>query len=481
MTTTCTSIVPIPLPADDYDRHHSLHAVLSSFGAASASFDAAMDALTATSARQRLRVADLEARIARFREALGRLDDVVASAGGGRGESPPPDGGEGGCLLLRCPGTYEGALLGTMLRGVEDGLSEVRGRIATAPSAGDAARRAADGAVRRALSADASADDGGAVPSDAWLDHSSSGLGASLELAGEMRSVPPILGDDARGGEADYRRALEALVLNAASRGASSSFSSSAIADNEARIGGGGGEWGFDDRHGARGGGGGDDESVYSTTSQMSSSMSVASGNSTRMTAGQRRRWHKHQVQTQGAASGASSTSRSASRAMMPTALSPHIEVPRLRRASAAAAPGRQQSRVGSQPYLCEVFHDAYGIGAEPPRGLVGCPGFSPRGTREGGTEFYPPPGHVTDLHVFNTARNSYGPTVTMTTMGGGGAAASAGPTTTFGGTAPKQRPKDDAGDDDEKTGPPRGDVSPASAVARKKQPSGGPEKQLLS
>jgi hypothetical protein len=84
-------------------------------------------------------------------------------------------------------------------------------------------------------------------------------------------------------------------------------------------------------------------------------------------------------------------------------------------------------------------------------------------------------------LHVFNTARNSYGPTVTMTTMGGGGAAASAGPTTTFGGTAPKQRPKDDAGDDDEKTGPPRGDVSPASAVARKKQPSGGPEKQLLS
>ncbi|KAL3786621.1 hypothetical protein ACHAW5_007751 [Stephanodiscus triporus] len=445
MTATCTSIVPIPLPADDTDRHHSLHAALSSLGAATASFDAAMDALSANAARHRRRIADLKMRTERFREALRRLDDVAAAGGasGCGGESTDGGGGGGGCrrLLLRCPGTYEGALLGLLLRDVEGGLSEVRGMTTTtttSSSARDAARRAADDAVRRALSADASADDGMAVPSDAWLDRASTGLEGALELANDMRGVPLVSGEDVRGGgEADYRRALEALVLNA------SSASSSSAANNNALEG--------------RARGAGDDESVYTTTSQMSSSMSVASGG-TRMTAGQRRRWHKQQMSMK-----ASSTSH-----MMPTALSPHIEIPS--RQTNTSAPGRQQSHVGSQPYLCEVFHDSYGIGMEPPRGLVECPGFSPRGTREGGTEFYPPSSHVTDLHVFNTARNSYGPT----TMTGGGAAAQSISGPLSGETAPPKRSMD-AGDNEKSSGP--RDVSPHSVIARKKQP----KKQSLS
>jgi hypothetical protein len=70
---------------------------------------------------------------------------------------------------------------------------------------------------------------------------------------------------------------------------------------------------------------------------------------------------------------------------------------------------GRQQAISGSYPYLCEVLHDSYGIGSDPPQGLVDCSGFTSRRTREGGAEFYPPPSSVADLVVFNTSRESYG------------------------------------------------------------------------
>jgi hypothetical protein len=86
------------------------------------------------------------------------------------------------------------------------------------------------------------------------------------------------------------------------------------------------------------------------------------------------------------------------------TLLAPHVE-----ETNVTFVAGRQQSQMCSQPYLCEVFHDSHGIGSTPPRGLVDCPGYSSTRTREGGTEFYPPVSHITDLHVFNTARNSYG------------------------------------------------------------------------
>lgn len=198
-----------------------------------------------------------------------------------------------------------------------------------------------------------------------------------------------------RGGDADYERILDALVLNA-SIGASPAPDACE---------------GFDRLESADEsmGGRGDDESMYSMTSQMST---MSTSSSSRMTAGQRRRWHKQQQMQTSARGGGGRASSSASRALQATTtlsptLSTHPETPSQ---VVSAVAGRQQSFLGSRPYLCEVFHDSYGIGTEPARGLIESNGFSARNTREGGTEFYPPSGHVPDLLVFNTARNSYGP-----------------------------------------------------------------------
>mmetsp|Transcript_1099 Transcript_1099/g.1890 ORF Transcript_1099/g.1890 Transcript_1099/m.1890 type:complete len:501 (+) Transcript_1099:61-1563(+) len=391
----CTHITPIPLPADDCDRTHSMHAALSSLHAATSSFDAAMDSLLATTAYHRRRVRDLERRMARFRECLRRLDDVASSK--------PKDGEfDDGVVMVFCPGSYESAL-----EGMESELATVREALDSShdrerekgpvssngiPASNSAARAAADAAVRNALQSDVRMDNGQAVPSDAWLDHASMGLGVGRALAAtdEQRSVPLLLGEDVGRGEAEYRRILDAMAIHA-----------SAKRDGFDRL------EGLDEPGGGGIGGRGDDESVYSITSQMSA-ISVAS--STRMTAGQRRRWHKQQQMRSMKAAG-----RSKSQVNPAAMLSPHPEIPSSSSqgtgttTAMSAVAGRQQSLVGSHPYLCEVFHDSYGIGPEPARGLVDCSGFSSRCSREGGTEFYPPSSHVTDLLVFNTTRNSYG------------------------------------------------------------------------
>jgi hypothetical protein len=225
-------------------------------------------------------------------------------------------------------------------------------------------------------------DNGHAVPSDAWLDHASMGLGVekALEESDEQRKVPQLFDEKNHKGDIDYDRVLDMLVLNA-----SNSNKGEGLDRLESLEG-----------PGVSGGGGkGDDESVYSVTSQMSA-ISVASS---RMTAGQRRRWHKQQQMMQGV-KGRSKTTQNPMHPMLST----HPEA-----SSQSATADRQQSSMGSHPYLCEVFHDSYGIGTEPTKGLVECSGFSGRCTREGGAEFYPPSSHIPDLLVFNTTRNSYG------------------------------------------------------------------------
>jgi hypothetical protein len=485
-------ILPIPLPSDDTDHRHAIHASLSSLHASTSAFDASLDAMQSNMARRRRRVMELEGRIARSRAALGRLlllsldDDNDGAAmvalfkstdpsressssstvdggevggamgegggnvgggagkGGGRigagGEGGGGGGGRVGSVILRIPGSYELALLGRMLRDVEDGLSEAvaiggmgTGRRRHDHSTRDDVRRSADAAIRAALSADITNDDGCAVPSDAYLDRPSSGLmgmaGGSIRHAGIVRAVPSVWattggeddamrgGGGARGweegeeeGEGDYARILDAL-----------------LARNDAVDGTGGPSSsidGIEDRlRGDDGDGDDDARSVHTTTSQLSSAVSVSS----RMTSQQRRRWHKQRNAQvlHGGGSKASSNSTT-SRATIPPPLYPHVEMSMRHRANVAmigaggggARPydGRRQSRLGSMPYLCEVLHDAYGIGTHPPVGLLECDGYSPSGTRECGAEFYPPTNHVTDMYVFNTSRNSYGPTSTTNT-----------------------------------------------------------------
>merc|ERR1712085_235466 len=93
----------------------------------------------------------------------------------------------------------------------------------------------------------------------------------------------------------------------------------------------------------ARGDYRGEEESVYSVMSEMST-MSVAS--STRMTAGQRRRWHKQQSMKD-------RTKTSPTK----THLSTHLESS----SQISTVAGRQQSLMGSHPYNCDVFHDLCG------------------------------------------------------------------------------------------------------------------------
>jgi hypothetical protein len=400
-------LTPIPLPADDYDRTHSTHAALSSLHAAATSFDAAMDALVQIAHQQQRRVHLLEKRTQRCREWIRKLNELVDS------KSINGDGGvDDAICTVFSPGTYEEALEGIAIK-----IAEVRGDLDTqntsATSASDATRTAADVAVKQALIRDANTDDGEAIPSDLWLDLASVdvNLGRSIRTTDTQRHVPLLLGALAGSSfgncleEKEYGAILDSLAFSSAAMNSS--------AANNARL-------GFSNTLG-------DDESVHSTTSKMSAltMTSTAMSTSGRLTAGQRRRWHQQQQQMRNIKAGVattqplensesqilgetkpvcntSSAATSESRLKsMPNTHNYHSNI--------STTKGRQQSVSGSQPYLCEVLHDSFGIGTEPKRGLVDCNGFSARGNRGGGSEFNPPLSSIDDLTIFNTTRESFG------------------------------------------------------------------------
>lgn len=307
------------------------------------------------------------------------------------------------------PADYDEAL-----RGIEVNLAEIKNGLSHPQnSAADSARSAADAAVRAALRRDATMDDGAAIPNDSWLDQASMGIGGlarSLEVADAQRRVPllygSLVGKYAMEGsgrcmdELEYRGILDSLVRAETKTNIPGSLADLALSNS---------------LEGGRGDG--DDESIQSTNSRMST-LSLASNVSLsgRMTAIQRRRLHQQQQQLRNIKAGGVpvlegkeeddagviSTNRTTSFTAQYAPKAPHNDV-------STSVSGRQQSISGSHPYLCEVLHDSYGIGSDPPKGLIDCSGFSSRGTREGGTEFYPPPSSMSDLVVFNTTRESYG------------------------------------------------------------------------
>lgn len=396
-------LTPIPLPADDYDRTHSIYAALSSFHAAATSFDAAMDSLVETTNRQHLRVGLLEKRAQRCREWIQKLDKLVESKAiqGDAAEYNVDDA----IFTVFSPATYEEAL-----QGIEMKIDEVKEDLlldtqSQSHSASDATRSAADAAVKQALIRDAQTDDGEAVPSDLWLDLASAhgvNLGRSIKATDTQRHVPLLSGALTSSSglcmeEKEYGAILDSLA-----------FSSSTSMNSPV------------------GGYGRDDESVHSTTSKMSAltMTSTAMSTSGRLTAGQRRRWHQQQQQMRNikagvaaAATVAQSTDKSddaisqlndetnaansntSSEAMPSTPAKSTMS--KNSYSNISAMKGRQQSLSGSNPYLCEVLHDSYGIGTNFKRGLVDCSGFSDR-DREALT-------CIQDLTIFNTTRESHG------------------------------------------------------------------------
>ena len=385
---------PIPLPSDDYDRPHSTTALLASLRCTTSSFDAVMDSLSSSTSQHVRRVQSLEARVRRARSLIQKLEQM-------HNKDNSTNTSIDDIVRIECPADYYEAL-----RGIDSKLvDEIQPRL----SAIEAARNAADKAILATLRKDAMTDDGEAIPSDAWLDRPSMGIGGlahSLQVAEAQRRVPPLYGsligeyagEEGRCmDEMEYHGILESIAVKQQQQ-------QQQTIQSETR-------------------GGGmptnlapsptDDESVHSTTSRMSALSMSSNTSSSRMTAIQRRRWHEQQKQLRimqaggtafsekeedGSTAAASSSPRSPKHTPKTTTVVTNTSIS-----------GRQQAINGSHPYLCEVLHDSYGIGSDPPGGLIDCSGFTSRRTREGGCEFYPPPSSAADLMVFNTTRESYG------------------------------------------------------------------------
>ncbi|KAL7513755.1 hypothetical protein ACHAXN_011044 [Cyclotella atomus] len=378
------STTPIPLPSDDYDRPHTTTALLASLRCTTSSFDAVMDSLHSSVSHRVQRVVLLEKRVARAHALISKLETMYENN----------DKGLIGVCRIEYPSDYKEAL-----KGIEHDLNKVK---TSQLSALNAAKSAADSAIRSALKRDATMDDGEAIPSDAWLDQASMGIGGlahSLEVAEAQRRVPLLYGSligehamEGRGNrcmdEMEYRGILDSMAKSNAETKVRIPESLADLAHSHTD---------------------GDDESVHSASSKMSAlSMSSSSG---RMTAIQRRKWHEQQQQLRNIKAGGVVVPEGEEEGGISANNAANRSKPTFKPAtnSSSYMAGRQQAISGSHPYLCEVLHDSYGIGSDPPKGLVDCSGFSSRRTREAGTEFYPPPSSVGDLNVFNTSRDSYG------------------------------------------------------------------------
>ena len=372
----------VPLASDDYDRPHTTTALLASLHCTTSSFDAVMDSLLSTTSQQAERVRSLEKRVERARALITKLEKMQDKKG------------VSNICTMECPADYKDAL-----RGIETGIAELKNG-SLQSSALIAARAAADAAIRDTLRQDATADDGQAIPSDAWLDQASMGIGGlahSLEVAESQRRVPllfgSLVGDHATEGsgrcmdEMEYQGILDSITKSESRSNIPGRLTDLANSQHDGQ--------------------GDDDDSIHSATSRISAlSMSSNISASGRMTAIQRRRWHEQQQQLRSIKAGGAVVHEgeeaegiSTTRSTKPTTASNF----------SSSIIGRQQAMSGSHPYLCEVLHDSYGIGSEFPEGLVDCSGFSSHKTREGGTEFYSPPSSIADLVVFNTSRDSYG------------------------------------------------------------------------
>eukprot|EP00956_Cyclotella_meneghiniana_P034947 scaffold109781_cov92-Cyclotella_meneghiniana.AAC.4 len=367
----------VPLASDDYDRPHTTTALLASLHCTTSSFDAVMDSLLSTTSLQAERVRSLEKRVERARALIAKLERMHDKKG------------ISNLCRMESPTDYKDAL-----RGIENGIRSLQS------SAVGAARAAAGAAIRAALRQDATADDGQAIPSDAWLDQASMGIGGlahSLEVAEAQRRVPllygSLVGDHRTEGSGRCMADMEYQgILDSISKSDSRSNIPGRLTDLA------------NSQHDEQGD---DDDSIHSATSRISAlSMSSNISASGRMTAIQRRRWHEQQQQLRNIKAGGAvvhegeeTEGTSTTRSTKPTTASNF----------SSSIVGRQQALSGSHPYLCEVLHDSYGIGSEFPEGLVECSGFSSHKTREGGTEFFSPPSSIADLVVFNTSRDSYG------------------------------------------------------------------------
>ena len=342
------SVITIPAPTDNYDHPHSILATVTSLRCLSNSFDATMDSLLESIEKQFRRLESLEGRVHRCRELTARA------------------GEEGKELRVTLPSSYERAISGPAINEVNrGGRTSSSSRASSAHGNGEeeitavaAARKASDSAIRRALRRDGELDDGLARPSDLWLEAPTPGFdeASACRSALRMHAVPDLRRARLRD-ELDYYRD----VLEGGGKGSMKESGSSGAL--------GGGE-GLGD-----GSSGGSDDigSVRTGVSLSSHALSVIGGGVTASDRRRQRRVNRELARRRrnhldGGVIGAPSASDDF---------------------ASGASSSRQQAASGSLPYLCELLHDAYGVGEAPPTG-------------EDGTVF-PEMRFINEAVVFNT------------------------------------------------------------------------------
>ena len=352
------SVARIPVPTDNYDTPHSTIAAVTSLRAMAVAVDAAMDSLLLSVQRQSAAVEEVSDRAGRYQSRLAKLrcgDGEVGEGGGCCSEDAEGGGSRAPPLHISLPTSYDET----------SGLAQQVNRQRRRASAVAAVRDATHRAVRAVLRADRDLDDGGAVPSDAWLDRPTA-FDESAECASavgsmsvpSLRSQVLLFGDEVAYYE-DATAASAAGSASAAEATARSSTGASFCLD-------------VDDAD--------DDASVRTGLTALSLTSRVAASDGPGGSATERRR-QRQQLQMEKKRRERrlrqQQQQQSASEERTTTGAAATIE-DIFDRASAS----RQQVLSGSRAYLCDVLHDAYGADrADMGDSLLG--GLGPRSPEE--------------------------------------------------------------------------------------------------
>jgi hypothetical protein len=335
-------VAKIPVPTDNYDAPHSTVAAITSLRAMAAAVDAAMDSLLVSVDRQSARVDALNERAVAYRKQVAELcadgdRDKEEQYVIGRAQPVPP-------LRLELPATYDRAI-GKVVDNNDEGQQQQQEQQQREATAVAAARRAAHEAVRAVLRSDRERDDGGAVPSDAWLDRPTAfDEAAECAAAVESMAVPSLRSQVLQvADEVAYYEEIAAAAADAAALSGSALGSSTAKSSSE--------DYDYDDMASVRTGMTGLTLSSRITTG-VDGGRSIAGGG---VSGAAERRRQRQQAQLERRrrqkrreqAAGRGSTVGEAAAAVEDI----------FDRASAV----RQQVLSGSKPYLADVLHDAYG------------------------------------------------------------------------------------------------------------------------
>ena len=350
--------IPCP-PGEDYDHTHSTIASLSSLNAMVASFDAIMDSLEKTTEKYSRRVDNLTKRCEESREKIEKMKRL---------------GEKGVAVTIRAPASYPVSRMRAFGTGKESSSTKVKHkeqnqqyshRNRNTPL--DSARKASNEAVKHSLNADWKKDDCLAYPSDLWLDRASGfDEGNSCRSADRVHTIPSLL----------YNMKIEEMEkisekmdeVEGRRKNPTDDSSTSQLISKE-----------------------NDDEArdVFEQF-QNSTFSSAQSPWNTNTNDGNLMDLEDDEAHSMITSSTIFTTKQTHSKYVKHRShQSKYFKVQ-----DELAPNPRLNASTGSEPFLCELLHDSYGVGLEPPRGDPG--------------SYYAAPATVNELFFFNTDQECY-------------------------------------------------------------------------